>query len=204
MKELVTYVTLAQEQVGWICQLIRAFDPEDARNLVRTFLRNVNQVRLWIYSTQVNVSGLLVDGDRAQDKPLIDFDTLHERNFRNTPGFMFPSQVATLMQCETEDLLQVAGASFLPIFGAVIANRYPSAPLYVIARRSRQCIVTFVRSEATPVTISNVLANRAELRPPMAFTVLKAEKDDFTNYNRLVRSRTRKKTPLIPEYHPVH
>ena len=37
----------------------------------------------------------------------------------------------------------------------------------------------------------------------MAFTVPKAEKDDFTNYNRLVRSRTRKKTPLIPEYHPV-
>ena len=38
----------------------------------------------------------------------------------------------------------------------------------------------------------------------MAFTVLKAEKDDFTNFNRLVRSRTRKKTPLVPEYHPVH
>ena len=147
---------------------------------------------------------MIVDGDRAQDKPLIDFDTLHERNFRNTPGFMFPSQVATMMQCETEDLLQVAGASFLPIFGAAIANRYPSAPLYIIARRSRQCIVTFVRSEATPATISNVLANRSELRPPMAFTVLKAEKDDFTNYNRLVRARTRKKAPLIPEYHPVH
>ena len=38
----------------------------------------------------------------------------------------------------------------------------------------------------------------------MAFTVLKAERDDFVNFNRLVRSRSRKKIPLIPENHPVH
>ena len=80
LKELTTYATLAQGQVGWICQLIRVFDPRDERNLVRTFLRNVNHIRLWIYSTQVNVSGLLVDGDRAKEKLLIDFDTLHKGN----------------------------------------------------------------------------------------------------------------------------
>ena len=81
LKDLTTCATLAQGQVGWVCQLIRAFDPQDERNLVRTFLRNVNHIRLWIYSTQVNVSSLLVDGDKAQEKPLIDYDTLHERNF---------------------------------------------------------------------------------------------------------------------------
>ena len=38
----------------------------------------------------------------------------------------------------------------------------------------------------------------------MAFTVLKSEKDDFINYNRLVRNRARKKIVLFPEIHPVN
>ena len=49
LKELATYTTLAQGQVGWICHLIRVFDSKDERNLVRTFLKNVNHIRLWIY-----------------------------------------------------------------------------------------------------------------------------------------------------------
>ena len=89
MEELVTYTTLAQGQAGWICQLIRVFDPQDERNLVRTFL--VSHIRLWIYSTQVNVFDLLVSGDKANEKPLIDFDTIHERNYRNVPdSFLLP------------------------------------------------------------------------------------------------------------------
>ena len=31
IQELVTSATLAQGQVGWICQLIRVFDPQDER-----------------------------------------------------------------------------------------------------------------------------------------------------------------------------
>ena len=35
----------------------------------------------------------------------------------------------------------------------------------------------------------------------MAFTVLKSEKEDFINYNRLVRNRARKKIVLYPKTH---
>ena len=38
----------------------------------------------------------------------------------------------------------------------------------------------------------------------MAFTVLESEKEDFINYNRLVRNRARKKIVLFPETQHVN
>ena len=56
MKELTACMVLSQGQVGWLVQLIRVFDPENRNNYVNTFLKNVNTIRLWIYSALVNIS----------------------------------------------------------------------------------------------------------------------------------------------------
>ena len=38
----------------------------------------------------------------------------------------------------------------------------------------------------------------------MAFTALKTEREDNINFNRMIRTRARKKIDLYPEFHPVH
>ena len=42
------------------------------------------------------------------------------------PGFLFPSLVASLMLLETEDLFPLFAPIVWPIFGAVMALRYPT------------------------------------------------------------------------------
>ena len=115
------------------------------------------------------------------------YDQTHRRDMELTPGFLFPSQVATLMQCEVEDLMEFAGAAFLPIFGATTAIRYPSQPMYVIEQRNRNGLVTFAKLLQAPESVEVSLANPSSLRPPMAFTALKSEGDDFGNKNRTQR-----------------
>ena len=73
---------------------------------------NIYELRLWIYSTEVNVSGLLADAQSQQDMKMTAYVERHQRELRMTPGFLFPSQVATLMQCETEDLMLYAAPAF--------------------------------------------------------------------------------------------
>ena len=97
-----------------------------------------------------------------------------------------------------------AAPAFVPIFGSGLANRYTSAPLYVIAQRDRHSIVTFAQFKKTPLGLTDSLADLSELRPPMAFTALKTEREDYINHNRLIRTRARKKIDIYPELHPVH
>ena len=95
---------------------------------------------------------------------------------------MFPSQLATMMECETQDMLLFAGAALTPIFCAAIVNRYPSAPLHVIAaNRGRHSVITFIQKKRTPLSVQDSLVNNAELRHPMAFTSLKSEEGEFVN-----------------------
>ena len=53
------------------------------------------------------------------------------RGATDIPGFLFPSQVASLMLVETEDLILLIAPIVWPIFGPVMALRYPTQPLRV-------------------------------------------------------------------------
>ena len=61
------------------------------------------------------------------------------------PGFLFPSQMATLMLVETEDLIPLIAPIVWPIFGAVMALRYPTQVLRMAANTPTYSILHFVQ-----------------------------------------------------------
>ena len=126
-KQLNSYLALARGEVGLLMKIVRLFDPKQQLGYMGQLVNNIYELRLWIYSTQINVSGLLADAQSQQGMKMSSYDERHQRELTMTPGFLFPSQVATLMQCETEDLMAYAAPAFVSIFGSVMANRYPSA-----------------------------------------------------------------------------
>ena len=203
LKELHTFMTLAWNQQDLIAGIAEVFDPQQEKGYYDQITRNYDEIRLWICSTQVNVSGLLSDAESRNNIRATTYDETNQRGFELCPGFMFPSQLATMMQCETEDMLPFASPALTPIFGAAIVIRYPSAPLHITANRDRHSIIIFIQNKRTPLSIQDSPDNPTELRPPMAFTCLKSEKEDFINYNGLVRTRARRKIDLFPDIHPV-
>ena len=60
------------------------------------------------------------------------------------PGFLFPSQVATLTLVETEDLISLIAPIIWPIFGAVMALRYPTQTFRVAAHAPTLSVLHFV------------------------------------------------------------
>ena len=150
LKQLNSYLVSARGEVSLLMGIIKVFDPKQELGYMGQLVDSIYELRLWIYSTQVNVSGLLADAQSQQGMKMTPYDERHQRELTMTPGFLFPPQVATLMQCETEDLMLYAAPAFVPIFGSGIANRYPSAPLYVIAQRNRHSIVTFAQFKKAP------------------------------------------------------
>ena len=67
-----------------------------------------------------------------------------QNNDKNLPGFLFPSQVASLMLVETEDLIPVIAPIVWPKFGPMMASRYPTQPLRVAASSPTLSILHFV------------------------------------------------------------
>ena len=96
------------------------------------------------------------------------------------------------MQCETEDLINFAGCAFRPMFFVAMANRYPSAPLHIIARRDRFSSVTYTTITAAPVSITDSFDPPSQLRPPWPNVPLypsKGFEETFPTWNkRLVPS----------------
>ena len=155
----------------------------------------------WVYSAQINLSGLFAD----VEKSTVPYDRQETRSVSESVGFLFPAQMALLMQGETEDVVAAFEPVLLPIFGPVMALRYPSAPLYVVANRRRVSIVSFVNTEVTsPKTLFELLGTTWAIRPPTAVTTLKSQFETTLQYNRAIRYRARKKLPLVPDLHPVN
>ena len=121
------------------------------------------------------------------------------------PGFLFPTQIATLMLVETEDLIPLIAPVIWPIFGAVMALRYPTQALRVAAVAPSLSILHFVTSNG-PLqgpTYQSVIHSFANLRPPMAYTIIKDRQQVEHNYLTLIKARARSSLPLPMEIHPV-
>ena len=120
-------------------------------------------------------------------------------------GFLFSSQVATSMLVETEDLIPLIAPIIWPIFGAVIALRYPTQTLRVAAHAPTLSILHFVNTNVSQrgPTHQSVVENFAYMRPPMAYTVIKGRKQVEQNFAEIIRARAPCALPIPIEFHPV-
>ena len=121
------------------------------------------------------------------------------------PGFLFPSQVASFMLVETEDLMPLIAPIVWPIFGSMMALRYPAQLLRVAATASVHSILHFVNFEDNQQIpkVSQVVRTFVNLRPPTAYTMIKDKQQVEYNYTATIRARTRCALPLAQEFHPV-
>ena len=159
---------------------------------------NIETMLAWIHSAWVNVSGIMSSLDHPN--PLNQ-----QRNDKNLPGFLFPSQIASLMQVETEDQVPVIAPIMWPIFGAVMALRYPTQPLRVAASTPTLSILHFVdpQDDARPPNFQMLVRHFANFRPPMAYLIIKEKKQVEHNFVTLIRARARCALPMPLDLHPV-
>ena len=124
------------------------------------------------------------------------------RDPNQLPGFLFPLQVATLMIVETKDLIPLIAPM---IFSAFMALRYPTQVLRVATNAPSLSILHFVITNG-PLqgpTYASVIRNFANLRPPMAYAVIKERRQVEHNYLTLIRAPARCALPVPLEFHPV-
>ena len=152
----------------------------------------------WIYSAWINVSGIMITIDHP--------DPLNQQNNdKNLPGFLFPSQVASLMLVETEGLIPVNAPIVWPIFGPMMALRYPTQPLRIAASSPTLSMMHFVdpQDEARPPGFQTLVRDFSNFRPPRAYTIIKDQKQVEHNFVTLIRTRARSAIPMSLELHPV-
>ena len=193
---LFSFLVFSQNQRSWISALIETLDPAGSLKLKAQLDLNIQALLVWIYSTWVNVSGIM--------HPLDECPTIN-RDPSQLPGFLFSTPVATLMLVETEDLIPLAAPVIWPIFGAVMALRYPTQALRVAAVAPSLSILHFVTSNGSlqGPTYQSVIRSFANLRPPMAYTIIKDRQQVEHNYLTLIKARARSSLPLPMEFHPV-
>ena len=134
-----------------------------------------------VYSTLVNLAGIMHPLD---ENPAVS------REPTQLPGFLFPSQVATLMLGETKDPSPLITFIVWPIFGAVMALGYPTQTLRVAASTSNWSILHFVRaneSQRGGPTYQTVVRNFASLRHPMAYSMIKDRRQVEHNFVTIFR-----------------
>ena len=121
---LSSFLVYAQNQKNWINAILHELDPAGPLQLKKKLELNTEALFAWIYSTWVNVAGIMHPLD---ENPAVN------REQNQLPGFLFPSQIATLMLVETEDLMPLIAPIVWPNFGAVMVLRYPTQTLRVAA-----------------------------------------------------------------------
>ena len=131
---LFSFPVYRQNQKSWLYSLLETLDASGSLKLKAQLEMNIQAILVWIYSTWVNVAGIMHPLDESPDV---------NRDPNQLPGFLFPSQVATLM-LETEDLIPLIAPIICPIFGAVMTLRYPTQVLRVAANAPSLSILHFV------------------------------------------------------------
>ena len=194
--QLFSYLVYAQNKKSWLQAILIALDPAGSLRLKKQLEPNIETILTWIYSTWVNVAGIMHPLD---ENPAIN------REPNQLPGFLFPSQMATLMLVETEDLIPLVAPIVWPIFGAVIALRYPTQALRMAANTPTLSILHFVTTDGTQpeLTYRGVVANFSSLRPPMAYTIIKDKKQVEHNFTSIIKARARCALPMPMEFHPI-
>ena len=178
--------------------ILKSLDPAGALTLNAQLAENIESMLAWIYSAWINVSGIMITIDHP--------DPLNQQNNdKNLTGFLFPSQVASLMLVETEDLIPVIAPIVWPIFGPMMALRYPTQALRVAASSPTPSILHFVdpQDDARPPEFQTLVRDFANFRPPMAYTIIKDKKQVEHNFVTLIRARARCAIPMSLERHPV-
>ena len=109
------------------------------------------------------------------------------------------------MLVETEDLIPLIAAVISPIFGAVMALRFPTQTLRVAASAPTLSTLHFVKTNGSKrgPTYQTAVKNFSCLRPPMAYTVIKDRKQVEYNSMAVIRARARCALPIHMEFHPV-
>ena len=87
---LLSFLVFARNQRGWINAILETLDPAGAPKLNAQLAENIESMLALIYSAWINVSGIIITIDHP--------DPLNQQNNdKNLPGFLFPSQVVSLM-----------------------------------------------------------------------------------------------------------
>ena len=138
----------------------------------------------------------------------LDENPAVNREPNHLPGFLFPSQIATLMLVvETEDLIPLIAPILWPIFGAVMALRYPTQVLRAAANARTLSILLFVISDKSQrgPTYQRSISSLASLRPPMAYTIIKDKKQVEHNFVSITQAQARARCalPMPMEFHPI-
>ena len=137
---LFSVLVYAQNQGTWIYLLLHAIDPAGPLQMKAQIVLYVEANFAWFYSTWVNMSGIM--------HPLYETPVAN-RGAAELQVCLFPSQMANLMLVETKDLLPLIDPIVWPIFGAVIALRYPTQPLRVAANAPTKSLLHFVKLDDT-------------------------------------------------------
>ena len=193
---LFSFLIFTQNQRTWLQAILYALDPAGPLQLKKQLELNVEAILVWMYSIWVNVAGIMHPLD---ENPAVN----REPNL--LPGFLFPSQIATLMLVETEDLIPLIFPILWPIFGAVMALRCPTQVLRAAANAPTLSILHFVISDGSQrgPTYQRAVSSFAFLRPPMAYTIIKDRKQVEHNFVSIIRARARCALPMPMEFHPV-
>ena len=156
---LFSFLVYTQNQKSWLYALLETLDPAGSLKLKAQLELNIQAILVWIHSTWVNVAGIMHPLDES---PAVNRDP------NQLPGFLFPSQVATLVLVETEDLIPLIAPIIWPTFGAVMALRYPTQVLRAAANAPSLSILHFVITNG-PLqgpTYASVIRSFTNLRPP--------------------------------------
>ena len=193
---LFSYLVNAQNQKSWLQAILCALDPVGSLQLKKQLELKIEAILTWIYSTWVNVAGIM---QRLDENPAI------KREPNQLPGFLFPTQTATLMLVETKDLMPLISPIVWPIFGAVMALRYPKQVLRMAANTPTFSILHFVTTDGLQPdpTYHRVVAGFTSLRPPMAYTIIKDKKQVEHNFTSIIKARARSALPMPMEFHPI-
>ena len=126
------------------------------------------------------------------------------RDANQLPGFLFPSQVATLMLVETEDLIPLIAPIVWPIFGAVMAFSYPTQVLSG-CERSVAVHSTFRDHQWSPAGshLGVSSAQRCQSTTPHGLYGNQGTKTGGTQLPDPDPARARCALPLPLEFHPV-
>ena len=193
---LLSFLIFTKNQRNWINAILNTLDTAGALKLRAQLAENIETLLAWVYSAWVKVSGVMSTlDDSLSQKP----------NSNNLPGFLFPWQIAGLMLVETEELVPMIAPIIWPIFGSIMALRYPTQPIRVAAKAPTLSILHFVDPEddARQPDFQMLVRNFANFRPPMAYTIIKDKKQVEYNFSALIRARARCAVPMSLELHPV-
>ena len=109
------------------------------------------------------------------------------------------------MLAQTEDIIPVIAPIIWPIFGSMMALRYPTQPLRVAVSTPTLSILLFVvpEDDVRPPDFQILVRNFANFWLPMAHTIMEDKKQIEYNFVTLMRARARCALPISLEFHPV-